>query len=241
MSDGRRALVVDSADNRLGEIALRMLRLGIDLHYSADPAEAWLLAADVASRIRLLVLNPRIPAEEVTALEQRLRAHAPAVSRTLMVIGKRPDDATREQLRGAGVEMALWEPWDEADLRAALSAAMAPLSGDPEARKHPRIATMLLARASLGLLRTDAIVSSLSLGGAFLEAPEPFLEEVDFTLEIALPEETVCVEATVVHTSEGSPETGRASGMGVSFTRVDGPAEEQLRRFLEEHEKRFAV
>ncbi|MDJ0848794.1 MAG: PilZ domain-containing protein [Myxococcota bacterium] len=241
MSDARRALVVDGADTRLGEVALRLLRLGIDLHYSAEPAEAWLLAEEVADGVRLLILNPRLPAEEIVALEERLRAHAPHIPRTLMVIGRQPDEATRSALRGAGVDLALWEPYDETELRAAISAAMAPQSGHPDARKHPRIATMLLARASMGLLRTDAIVSSLSLGGAFLEGPEPFPQGARFTLEIALPEETVSVHATVVYTSEAEPQAARATGMGVAFTRVDGAADEGLRRFLVDHEKRFAV
>ena len=171
MSDARRAFVVDAADNRLGEVALKLLRLGIDLHYSADLAEAWLLAEDVAKDVRLLILNPRVPAEKIAALEERLCSLSPDIARTLMVIGRQPDDATRARLREAGVELALWEPYDEVELRAALQAAMAPHS-NPNSRKHPRIVTTLLARASMGLLRTDAIVSSLSLGGAFLEAPD---------------------------------------------------------------------
>ncbi len=241
MSDARRAFVVDAADNRLGEVALRLLRLGIDLHYSADLAEAWLLAEDVAKDVRLLILNPRVPAEKIAALEERLCSCSPDIARTLMVIGRQPDDATRARLREAGVELALWEPYDEVELRAALQAAMAPHSGNPNSRKHPRIVTTLLARASMGLLRTDAIVSSLSLGGAFLEAPEPFPEGVDFTLEIALPEEIVSVQAKVIYTSERTPQSALAAGMGVSFASVDGAAGEGLKRFLDDHEKRFAI
>jgi DNA-binding response OmpR family regulator len=240
MSDARRAFVVDAADNRLGEVALKLLRLGIDLHYSADLAEAWLLAEDVAKDVRLLILNPRVPAEKIAALEKRLRSLSPDIARTLMVIGRQPDDATRARLREAGVELALWEPYDEVELRAALQAAMAPHS-HPNSRKHPRIVTTLLARASMGLLRTDAIVSSLSLGGAFLEAPESFPEGIDFTLEIALPEETVSVQAKVIYTSERTPQSALAAGMGVSFASVDGAAGEGLKRFLDDHEKRFAI
>ncbi len=241
MSDVRRALIVDGADTRLGEVALRLLRLGIDLHYSADPADAWLLAKEVADGVSLLVLNASIPVEEVAALEERLRCHAPDVPRTLMVIGKQPDEATRAQLRAAGVEIALWEPYEEAELRAAVSAAMATQSTHPESRKHPRIATTLLARASLGELRSDFIVSSLSLGGAFLEGGAPFPKGADFTLEIALPEDTVSVQAAVAYTCDGKPESGRAPGMGASFTALDGTASDALKGFLAEHEKRFAI
>ncbi len=241
MSDARRAFVVDAADNRLGEVALKLLRLGIDLHYSADLAEAWLLADEVAERVCLLILNPGVPAEKIAALQERLHSRSPDIARTLMVIGRQPDDATRARLREAGVVLALWEPYDGGDLREAITAAMAPRSGNPESRKHPRIVTTLLARASMGLLRTDAIVSSLSLGGAFLEAPESFPEGIDFTLEIALPEETVSVEARVIYTNERTSPSALTAGMGVSFTSVDGAAGEALKRFLDEHEQRFAI
>lgn len=242
MSDLRRALIVDGPDKSLGQLAVRLMRLGIDVHYAADPAEALLLAGDVGEQVHLLIFPPSVRLDEIEGLQARLRLQAPDVPLTSLIVGKRPGPALRQRLRENGVELALWEPFDEGLLRAALAAALDPRARDPGLRKHPRVATTLLSRASMGLLRTDAIVSSLSLGGAFLESPDAFPDGARFELQIGLPEAYVTVQASVVHTTGGEARSvAGPSGMGVVFTRVDDEASRHLHRFLADQEERFAV
>jgi hypothetical protein len=154
-------LIVDHDPNLLGEIALRILRLGIDVFYAKDP------------RIGVVLFPPTLEFEEVEAVVDSLRSRAPDVPRTLVVIGRRPDEDRRKQLREHGVEWALWEPHDESGLRSVVSTAMGPRYGR-EPRKAPRLPTTLLGRAFLGARRHDAIVATLSTAGAFLETPSPW-------------------------------------------------------------------
>jgi hypothetical protein len=244
MSEARSALVVGDAQGALGELALRLIRLGIDSFYAVDPAEAWLLAQQEAPRIGVLLFPPDIDPKGLAALLEVLSAKAPGVARALVAVGACPDEAVRERLRGAGVAWALWEPWDESALRMVLSAA---LSARPrpegEPRRSPRLPTTLLARAYKGLQRKDAIVCSLSLGGAFLELPYPFEQGTQLTLEVEVGEGSIVVKAEVVYVREagegGRPE--QPCGMGVAFRDLAPADTERLERQLAEQERRFVL
>ena len=242
MSDARCALIVDDEANSLGDVALRLIRIGIDVFYAKGRAEAWLLAQQEAAHIRLLLFPPTIEIDDALEVAACLRSEAPEVRLSLLVIGERPDEATRRRLRDAGVEWALWEPDDESCLRSIVSAAMSPVdAGERTAeRKHRRLPTTLLARAFVGTCRKDAIVSTLSLGGAFLETPRPLAEGTRISLEIGLPEALLLLKAEVVYaryTGDGN----QPIGMGVEFSDLAPEAEEQLGVFLFDQEDLFEV
>jgi hypothetical protein len=101
----------------------------------------------------------------------------------------------------------------------------------------------LLGRAFIGAKRKDAIVSTLSMGGAFLEIPSPFPEGSRISLEIALPDGSVNVRAQVVNARYPSSNTSSSApcGMGVEFLNLSGVAEERVRAFLKEIRERFCV
>jgi hypothetical protein len=242
MPDSPCALIVDDDQNTLGDIALRLLRLRIDLFYAKESGEAWLLAQQEADRIRTILFPPSVGIDEITPILACLESAHPDVPHALVVMGERPDDAVRESLRVAGVERALWEPFDESALRSVVSDSMVP-QNLTEPRRDARLPTTLLGRAFVGAKRKDAIVSTLSMGGAFLEIPSPFPEGSRISLEIALPEDSVNVRAQVVNARYPSSDTGSSSpcGMGVEFLNLEGPNEERVRAFLEEIGERFCV
>lgn len=242
MQDVPCVLIVDDDPNSLGEIALRILRLGIDVFYAKDRGEAWLLAQQEATRIGVVLFPPTLDFEEVAAVVDSLRSRAPEVPRTLVVVGRRPDEDHRKRFRERGVEWALWEPHDESGLRSVVSAAMGPKYAR-EPRKAPRLPTTLLGRAFLGARRHDAIVASLSTAGAFLETPSPLAEESLITLEIALPDGSLVVKARVVHArypSSGEPQR-HPGGMAVEFSSLTPEAQKRLRLYLQGIEERFLV
>jgi hypothetical protein len=242
MSEARCVLIVDDQANSLGDIALRLIRIGIDVYYAKDRAEAWLLAQQEAAHIRILLFPPTIDLDDAFAVAACLRSEAPKARLDLLVIGERPDEAERRRLREGGVEWALWEPDNESCLRSIVSAAMSPVDRVERAaqRKHRRLPTTLLARAFVGTCRKDAVVSTLSLGGAFLETPRPFTEGTRIRLEIALPAAPLLLRAEVVYerdTGDGS----QPIGMGVEFSDLAPEAEEQLGVFLFDQEDLFGV
>ena len=235
------ALIVDDGENSLGQLALRILRLGVDVFYAKAGDEAWLLADQEAGRIRLLMFPPGIDLELVARLRDRLRDPRSA-PRTLVVVGERPDESRRKDLRECGVEWALWEPYDESALRQLLATALTASQGT-ELRKQPRLPTMLLARAFSGVHRKDVIVSTLSISGAFLETPHPFLEGTRITLDVALPEGQIVVKAEVVYakSQRGPDPLNQPAGMGVAFRELDPRATQQLGGFLDALQEQFGV
>ena len=242
MDEGKCALVVDDDQGSLGEIALHTLRLGVDVFYAKDRGEAWLLAAQEAHQIGAVLFPSTLDVDEITPIAECLESHALDVLRTLVVIGKKPNEAARARLRAAGVELALWEPYDEGAFRSVVSCAMRPWY-EHHARAETRIPTTLLGRATIGARRTDAIVVALSITGAFLETPSPFPKDTSITLEIRLPDGPLLVKARVVHArypNSGDP-LFHATGMGVEFTCLDSEDKERLHAFLKELADRFEI
>jgi hypothetical protein len=240
MSEARSALVIDDPKGNLGMVALRLIRLGIDSFYAPDPDEALLLAQQEAGRIRLLLVAPAVEKQGLERILEQLEERVPDLLRSLVAIGPKPDEATRNALREAGVEWALWEPWDDSALRTVVSAAMAPQSVGTQ-RRAPRIPTTLLCRAFIGIHRKDGLVSSLSEGGAFLEMPHPFPVGTRLTLEIELGDGSIVTKAEVRYTHDGDDARRElASGMGVAFRDLAPEAKERLARFLHECQ-RFEV
>lgn len=242
VTEVRAALVVDDAEATLGDVVLRLLRLGIDVFYSKDRDEAWLLAQEEAQRIHALLFSPGVGVDDISNIVDCLKTHAAPVPRTLVAIGERPDDDIREGLRACGVQWALWEPYDESALRSVVSAAMSGGLGE-NSRQEARLPTTLLGRAFMGIHRKDVIIYTLSAKGAFLETPSPYLSGSKITIEIALPDDSFVAKANVVY-SKDAREAGPAAepnGMGVEFSKLDPRSEEKLRKFLEEQKDRFAV
>jgi hypothetical protein len=242
MTDPLCMLIVDDEKNALAELPLRILRIGVDVFYTIGGEEAWLLASDEAPRIRVVLFPPSIDFDQISAVVDRLRSRASEVPRTLVVVGPQPDEPTRERLRKGGVELALWEPYDESALRQVLANALT-VGNHADSRKAPRFPTTMLARAFSGIHRRDVIVSKLSLSGAFLETPSPFLLETRITLELALPDGPFVTKATVVcsRAERASAAPGRPLGMGVAFADLDPALEERLRRFLADLREQFGV
>jgi hypothetical protein len=242
MPGQKSALVVDDAKGGLGQVALRLIRLGVASFYAKDEVEAWLLAQQEAESIRVMLVAPHVEPGGVARILALLRGHPSGLARSVIAIGAAPDDAVRAGLREAGVEWALWEPYDESALRMVLSSAMAPaLAGEP--RRSERLPTTLLGRAFKGLHRKDGVVCSLSIDGAFLEMPHPYEEGTRITLEIDIEGVSLVTKAEIRYTRErgGAGPSEYPAGMGVAFMELAPAAREKLARYLAEQHRRFGV
>jgi hypothetical protein len=242
MPSVKSALVVDDAKGGLGQVALRLIRLGVDSFYAKDVVEAWLLAQQEADSIRVLLVAPGADRGGIARILALLRGHPSGLARGVIAIGPCPDEATRAELREAGVEWALWEPYDESALRVVLSNAMAPVF-EGGARRVERLPTTLLGRAFKGLHRKDGVVCSLSINGGFLEMPHPYEEGTRITLEIDVEGESIVTKAEVLYTLERGGEGAfeYPAGMGVGFREIAPEARDRLARFLADQSRRFGV
>ncbi len=240
--DARCALILDDEKNNLGEIALRLIRLGIDVFYSKDRDEAMLLGQQEAGRIRALLFPVELDLDELCGVRDHIDHHCPEPQVTAVAIGERPDDDGLERLRAAGVTSTLWEPYDESGLRFVVSAALAGTQKD-EPREERRLPTTLAGKVYVGIRRKDVIVYTLSPLGAFLETPFPFESGTRITLEIQLPDEPLLTKADVVYarSSRDSGPPDQPNGMGVAFVGLDPSAEERIRSFLADQLERISV
>jgi hypothetical protein len=225
----RYALIFDDEKSALGTVALRLLRLGIDTSYAKDPDEAFLWAQQEAGRIRAILFAPGIDIHDVMTLATQVATRAQMEPPNLIVIGARPEDEVVDRLRKGGVQWALWEPYDESALRWVVNEAMAPAEATGS-RQEPRVPTTFLGKTWYRTNRKDVVISSLSVGGAFLESPNPFWEGIELTLEIPLPGGPLVTKATVRYQTEG-----RNSGMGVTFAGLDLDKQMRLESYVQEN------
>jgi len=164
----------------------------------------------------------------------RLRDRAPGRSLRFIALGRRPSPSGLEELRSAGVEFTLWEPFDDGALRFVLNAAVRdPSSG--EFRNVQRTPTAMLARVFSSVGQKAALVYNLSEEGAFLETLRPTSSKGHVRVELPLPSGTVTLEAQVVTTNVPGniQKTHLPMGMGVAFVDVPEETRRTLAEFVE--------
>jgi hypothetical protein len=182
--------------------------------------------------IRAVMLSSRHSLGDLSFALDRLRGHAPTGLLRFVAAGPRAGHAALGELSRAGVEFALWDPYDDAALRFVLNQA----SHDPrieESRRSPRVPTRMLARVFSHVGEKTALVYNISEEGAFLETPRPTCDKGHIRLEIPLPSGTVTLAAQVITTNvPGNIEKNNLPmGMGLRF--IDVPKE--IRKALAEH------
>jgi hypothetical protein len=243
MSDYERfALLVDSQTGALGSVAIRLLELGIDVLYANHVDEAALLARQESRRLGAVLLPTSFGSDDVARLLARVCSELAAGARSLVLVGLEPDPDLVEDLRAKGVKWCLWEPYDERELRFVMTAAMASDHAD-DRRKELRIPTALPTAVAMGRHRKEVTVHDLSVGGAYLATPHPFLEGSRINVDIALPGGSVMGKAEVANAkTAGKP--GRPdvpNGMGIFFTELFPGSEETLRSFIRDWMRRFEL
>lgn len=153
----------------------------------------------------------------------------------LVVTGPTPEPGERAALREAGVELALFEPFDDGTLRFVLNEA---LRDDERHRRREsvRVPSSALARVVSASGAKSAFVYSLSVGGAFLETHRPTAPRGRLRVEIILPERRVVAQAVVVQTNvPGNLQRGNVPlGMGVRFEALGSEDREALERHIAE-------
>lgn len=234
----RYAMIFDSEAGELGRVAIELIELGIDALYVNDVDEATLLAEQEADRLAAVVIPASCTLPEVDALLARVCTRA-CGARSLMVVGLEPEPAKLAAYRERQITWALWEPFENRDLRYALTAAMS--ADGTDARKALRVPSNIETAVFSGRHRNDAVVHDLSVSGAYLASPTPFLEGTLLSLDIALPNGPLVAKAEVVY-SKTAEQPGRRDvpdGMGVVFSRFLGDSEATLVDFIQAWVERF--
>jgi hypothetical protein len=172
----------------------------------------------------------------------RLRNRAPGTPLRFIAVGPRPSPPELEELRSAGVEFSLWEPFDDGALRYVLNAAACD-PGSGEHRRVQRAPTAMLARVFSGAGQKAALVYSLSEGGAFLETLRPTSSKGHVRIELPLPTGTVTLEAEVVNTNVPGNlhKPHQPMGMGVVFADVPEETRRNIAELVEALAENFYI
>lgn len=238
----RYALIFDPDHSRLGSEALGLVERGIDPLYAGDPDEAHLLALQETGRVGALIVPGTLPLELLDVLLDRITPQLWAGPAAVVVAGLPNDRSLLRALKDRSLSWVLREPYDAAEFRFVVSAALA-----TEDKLEPRSGLRVPISLPVTIVHEGQLHPSftrnLSVGGAYLALERPLAPGAQIEVAIGLGERTLALEATVVYAQTQSPR-GRAerdAGMGVAFRGVDDGARSALAGFIQERVDSFRL
>jgi CheY-like chemotaxis protein len=236
--DPGRVLLVDDSAGSLATVSLRIARLGVDTHYASFVDEAHLFVNQEGAALRVLVAPPDIDLEQanevVTAMAEQLGWRPP-----FLIVGEEPDAAQRAAIREAGVSSVLWAPFDDEELRFLVKSALSMPEGG--VRDEKRVPLNQMATLRVDNRRESALLSSLSVRGAFFETanPPPVGTRLRIDFELAPDHFRLFGEVRYRQLEEASEGEEGSGGVGVTFYGVEEDAEHALRKAVEERAARY--
>jgi hypothetical protein len=238
----RFALILDSETAELGEAAVRLVELGVDVLYAKHADEAILLARQEASRLGAILVPASLALAAEPGLLRRLCAGLDAGHGSLVAVGDEPEAEGLASLQRQAVQWCLWAPYDERELRFVLGAAMS-LEHPNERRRHLRVPTDIETTVFMGRHRKSCRIHDLSVSGAYLAAPDPFLAGSRLSIDLGLPGGAVLGKALVVRdkTAEAEARADVPDGMGIAFSELAPGSEQCLAAFVRERIRRFQL
>jgi hypothetical protein len=238
MTYRRLALILDDEAGQIGELALRLVRVGVDSLYANDFEESVLLAQQEAGDVGAVIVPSNRAVEWFPPILKRLVLPPAAV----VPAGERPEDDAVESLRSQGVCWALWTPDDNRALRFVAKAAMSE-THSTERRLGLRVPSELEASVQRGPLDRPCVIRDLSEGGA-LVALDPLVPEGGrITLRFDVGDQSLSLRAKVAWSTEFTePHPHEPSPvMGIRFDEVESEALDALTHFLAGELQRFRL
>ena len=236
------ALIYDTEGAALGRLHDRLQRLHFRVAYANNLRDFGDRVDAEQDRLRAVLVSTHLPQSELARLFERASTERPERVPRWVVVGNRPGERERVQLRDLGVRLALWEPCNDTTLRFVVNEALC-LHREVESRRSARVCTPLVARVHFNDRRLSAPVYNLSVHGAFLEARHLRPHGAQLEVEIPLPGGSVCLHASVVRTNAPGNLKRRSLplGMGIRFEGIDPGVEGALSAYVEERAARSAV
>jgi len=238
----RLVLVLGDHATPLSSLAERTRRLGHPVARAKTPLNALELAEERGYRFGTALVEPLLPVVDLERALTKLQDHPSSEGLIFIATGDRPDADGCDHLRRAAVKLALWEPVGNHALRFQLNRALAG-GRDERLRANLRVPMEMPVRIWSAGREKQALIYSLSSGGAFLETTRPCLTGADITIELQLPRGTVGIEGRVLYTnvpgnlhSDSLP-----NGMGVRFREAPTKAHRGIERAVSEQAALFMV
>ncbi len=234
-----RTLMIDDAQQSLGTTALRLTRLGFDLHYAPNLEEAADFVTDEKDALRLVLVSPAVDLARVAVLRDRLsEGRQSAVP--MVVMGERPKVARRHEIREARATWVLWAPFEDGEMSFLLHSALE--SSDAVGhRAEQRVPVNENVWMRVGQVRYVGVLTTLSVGGCFVEMVDPPEPGTWMRLDFELPECPVRVFGEVIYRRGDGRSLGElCQGVGIHFSDLDKESEEAVQQLVESIAARYA-
>lgn len=238
----RFAVIFDPEGTGLGVEALGLIERGIDPLYAKDLDEALALADQEEERVGAFVLPGSLPAELREDALDRATPLLWAGAAAILVVAPPRDRALLRSLRDRGIRWVLYAPYEPAELRFAVAAALCS-EDDLDPRSGLRVPIRLAATLATGSAPRDGQIRNLSLGGAYVSLPDPPAVGTELVLDMSLGERPVRLAACVRHRL-GEAVPGRAErvpGVGLQYQLPAAADLRSIEEFLRERVNSFRL
>lgn len=233
---GRRGSVLiidlDPALNRALDEELRACQLSVSYAPSIESASR-VAGANAGLPSTVLIPESQVRAESFEEELTAMRIRTGAASLVPVAIGRRPDEARRNELRAAGIRLALFGRFGRHTLRFQINRALSPfatrsLRGELRGPMEWRTRTYCSGREK------EVRCYSLSTRGAYLVTPRPWVVGSELDLELMLGGRERKVHGRVLYTkhTNGTDRPGLPGGMAVAFEPLAGGLREVIKQDL---------
>lgn len=242
-TSGRHSVLLLGFGTRSAPLTERLRRLRFSVVAGESLEEAIHLVGDADHPpVRAALIPPDAPLPDLPHSVRFVRERSREESLRFVVVGPRPGEPERQQLRAAGLDLALWEPFNDGELRFVVNHVLYnPRRGD--SRSQLRVPTSIIARVIGSTGEKVALVYNLSLEGAYLETDRPNQAGAKIQVELPLTPVTAMLEAEVLSNNvvgnlyrENLP-----TGMGVRFLHMEEGIREALGAYIEERAMAFQL
>jgi hypothetical protein len=230
----RYALLFDPDRSRLGHEALGLVERGVDPLYAGDLDEAHLLALQETGRVGALVVPGSLPLATLDALLERIASQLWAGPAAMVLVGLPEDRAALRAFADRGLRWVLREPYDAAEFRFVVSAALA-AEDELDPRSGLRVPISMQVEVSHREVTRAGVARNLSIGGAYVALEDPPPPRTAITLRVGLGDTALELDASVVYCQAETP--GRAvreAGMGLCFRALDDRQRTLVSEFIAE-------
>ena len=225
----RSVLVLDGSVPRPA-LAQRLRRLGYRTLRAKCPEDAFRIVEDHRQQVAVALIPPDLAVLDLRAALAALAADAPGATLRYVVAGMRPVAETLTELRAAGADLALWEPFDDARLRFQVNRALASGAAAGPPRRELRAPVEVPAQVFQAGRQKGARTYTVSAAGAYLETLRPALRGAAVEVELAIGPGALrlCGQVTLTNVPGNLQRANLPVGMGLCFEPVPDAAAQAL-------------
>ncbi len=243
MIQRRDVLVLGAESPPMQRLCQRIARLGYRSLPAKTPEQAHVLLRISRSMIGAVVLPPELPVLDLRRALCFMSALVFGSELAFLAAGPAPGAEERRRLRDAGVDLALFDPLDDATLRFQLNRALAGslvVRGRRGALRAPAAWPM---RVWVGSRCKEASLYDLSSSGAWLvtEAPSPRSSRVQVELPRELGGARLAARVVRTNVPGNLRQWNVPLGMSVAFEELPIEVEATIHLWAEERLRALAV